>query len=371
MRIGTLVAKFITLFVLALSAGSSIASTVSISINTDAAKSILEALQDSRLSHEESLRIAAMPGNQGIIRKTREFGFDATTQNFADALYASAHGETTNDRVAQSYDFDALKSRVAQLLAFIDQITARPDTFERVMAERIEEFTPKDADLHLQGYVVAGGDGGGYAFGGTDFYLNVRYEDEFVTARVNTTHELYHAVQGAFATSRGGMGDLPTLKGMSQTQQACMKTRQLFASVYEEGSATYVEDIAQLQTSHSETAMRQSADLTDGIRHARTAASLLEMSVLAFSASDPMDFDEVYDVDFFGHGVLYNIGCVMAKGIVDQDGPSGLAAFLKLPPEKFILRYTQLSAYGKDRDHPKLGPDTIQAARLTLRGCSF
>ncbi len=178
-------------------------------------------------------------------------------------------------------------------------------------------------------------------------------------------------MQGAFATSRGTMGDLPSLQGMSKTQQACIKTKQLFANVYEEGSATYVEDLAQLQTSHSETAMRQSADLTDGIKHARWSASLLEMSVLSLNAPNAMDFDEVYGVDFFGHGILYNIGYVMAKGIADQDGSAGLAAFLKLPPEQFILRYTQLAAYGKDHDHPMLGPNTIQAARQTLKGCSL
>jgi hypothetical protein len=52
----------------------------------------------------------------------------------------------------------------------------------------------------------------------------------------------------------------------------------------------------------------------------------------------------------------------MAKAIVEKDGPQGLAAFLKQPPYKFVLRYTQLPAYGRDKDHPKLGPNTIDAA---------
>jgi len=51
------------------------------------------------------------------------------------------------------------------------------------------------------GLLVAGGDGGGYAFGDTNFYLNIGFMDDFVLAKSATTHELYHAVQGAFAVN--------------------------------------------------------------------------------------------------------------------------------------------------------------------------
>jgi hypothetical protein len=343
---------------------------MTVTINTDSATAVLDALTNPQVTHNECLKIAAMPGSQGIIRKTNEFKITANNQLFADALYDAAHGVAVTDIEKRVYFFDMVKQEVPQLRALLRNIESHPDNFQKQIEKRIALFTPKDADLHLQGYVIAGGDGGGYAFGGTDFYLNVGRIVEFVFAKSVTTHELYHAVQGAVAVDRGTLGELPPPEDMTHAQQACLKTAHLFASLYEEGSATYVADISLLDHVHSEAGLRQKADLTDGIQHVKWSASLLEMSVLSLDAEEPMAYDDVYDVDFFGHGVLYNVGYVMARDIAEQDGPQGLTAYLKLPPYEFVLGYTKLAAYGKDKDHPLLGPNTIAAAEHLAKGCS-
>jgi hypothetical protein len=193
--------------------------------------------------------------------------------------------------------------------------------------------------------------------------------DDFVLAKSATTHELYHAVQGAFAVERGPAAE-PSGLALSPIQQACASTARLFASLFEEGTATYVEDISLLPQSHSESAIRKLADMTDGLRHIPDSATLLELSVTGLRSANAVSYDDVYDVGFLGHGVLYNIGYVMAKAIVENDGPQGLAAFLKRPPYKFVLRYTQLPAYGMDKDHPTLGPNTIDAANQLANGCN-
>jgi hypothetical protein len=216
---------------------------------------------------------------------------------------------------------------------------------------------------------VAGGDGGGYAFSGTDFYLNVGWIDELIVARSVTTHELYHAVQGAFAKERGAHDELPSLDGLSHAQQVCMKELQLFGNLYEEGSAVEVEDVSLLDNAKSDAGIRQRVDLKDGVRQVRMSARLLEMSVLSFEAANAMTYDDVYKVDFLGHGILYNVGYVMAKAIVDAYGPPGLAAYLKLPPEQFVLGYIKLPLYGKDEAHPLLLPNTIAAAQRQGAGC--
>ena len=95
-----------------------------------------------------------------------------------------------------------MKLRADQLQRLIDLIEADQDNFQVAIERRIAMFTPPLAGIHLQGYIVAAGDGGGYAFGATDFYLNVGIIDELIVAKNVTTHELYHAIQGAFAKSR-------------------------------------------------------------------------------------------------------------------------------------------------------------------------
>lgn len=345
------------------------ASATTVTMNTDSARAVLEALQNPSLGHDASLTIAALPGNQGIIRKLNEFKIPANNQNFAEALYDAAHGKTATDPTEQSFYFDLVKPKIPQLSKLLDEIAANPKAFQQQIEQRIALFTPVGTDIHLQGYIVAGGDGGGYAFGDTDFFLNIGMNDEFVVVKGVMTHELYHAVQGAFAKDRGSVETPVSSKTLSQAQQSCANIAQLFANVYEEGSAMYVEDISLLQNAHSEIGLRKLADVTDGLKHIGTSVSLLEMSVLSLSARDAMPYDDVYDVGFLGHGILYNIGYVMAKTIADNDGPQGLAAYLKLPAYKFVLHYTELPKYGKDGDHPKLGANTLIAANQFISGC--
>lgn len=356
------------IMILLLTTTSSIFAT-SVTIDTESAKAVLDALQNSQVTHETCLAIAAMPGNQGMIRKTNEFKIASSNQLFAEALYDSAHGVPVIDLEHSIYDFETVKRKDSELRTLLHEISMNPEDFQKQVERRIARFTPKGVDLHLEGFVVTGGDAGGYAFGSTDFYLDLARVDEFVVAKSVTTHELYHAVQGAFAKDRGILGELPPPKAMPRAQQACLKTAHLFANLYEEGTATYVADVSLLDHVKSAGGLRQKADLTDGIQHFHWGASLLEMSVLSFEAKDAISYDDAYSVGFFGHGVLYSVAYVMAKAIADQEGPQGLTAYLKRPPYEFVLGYTKLAAYGKDKDHPVLGPNTISAAEQLANGC--
>jgi len=342
---------------------SSLALTVS--VNTDSAKAVLVAIQNPSLSIDEALKIARLPGNQGIIREQKSFKIPVTTESFAHALVAAAHGEATTDPAETALYFAALKPKAVQLLRLTNQIEGDPEGFQSSIEGRIEQFTIHGSGLQLRGFVVAGGDGGGYSFGGTDFFLNLSFNDDLIVARTTTAHELYHAVQGAFAKERQSAAPNPA----NGSRQDCANTSRLFADIYEEGSAMYVEDISTLSQSHSESAMRQLADIRDGLAHIHSSIALLELSVTGLDATTAVPFDDVYEVGFYGHGVLYDIGYVMAKAIVDNDGPQGLAALLKRPPYELIVRYTQLPSYGKDKDHPKLGPNTIAAVNQLVIGC--
>lgn len=335
---------------------------ITVTMDTGAAKAALVALNNPALSHGEAIRVAKMPGNQGTIRKLNEFKIPATTETFARALYAAAHGEKVVDPAETNFFFDVVKSKDAQLLELIKTIETNPKDFQADIEKRIAMFTPAKANISLHGYVVAAGDGGGYAFGDTDFYLNVGIIDELVVAKTVVTHELYHAVQGAYAHDR----DTPNGVASNPT---CAATAKLFANLYEEGSAVYVEDISLLASAHSASGLRQEADLTDGIKQVRGSAALLEMSVASLAARNPVPYDMVYGVGFYGHAILYNIAYIMAKAIVDNGGPSALTSLLKEPAYDFILQYAKLPKYGIDADHPKLGPNTIEMANELANGC--
>jgi hypothetical protein len=341
---------------------------ITVTINTDAAKADLNALKNPSLTLAEALKIAQMTGNQGIIRKQNEFKIPVTTEIFAESLLAAAQGRKVTDPGEVTLYFDKVKPKVEKLLALTREIDADPQAFQGPIEQRIALFTPPGSDLHLEGYIVAGGDGGGYAFGGTDFYLNLLFNDDMIVARTVTTHELYHAVQGAFASKAVRVVELPK-QDSNHAQQTCANTAELFKDLYEEGSAMIVEDPQVLGRSHSESAARQLADISEGLSQLHDSATLLELSVIGLNAVDAVPADDVYSVGFHGHGVLYDMGTGMARAISESDGPQGLAAFLELPAYKFMLRYTQLPTYGTDKDHPKLGPNTLRALKGVTDGC--
>ena len=64
-----------------------------VTIHTEDARATLLALQNRSLSHEDAMKIAEMHGNQAVLQKLHEFKITSTTQDFANALYATAHGE--------------------------------------------------------------------------------------------------------------------------------------------------------------------------------------------------------------------------------------------------------------------------------------
>jgi hypothetical protein len=341
------------------------ASASTVTIHTEGARATLLALQNPLLSHEQALAIANIYGNHAVLRKLHEFKITSTTEDFANALYATAHGQPITKENEIDILFEIEEPKIPQLLALLQDIDANPNAFQRRIEQRISLFVPPNTDIHLEGYVVAAGDGGGYAFGDTDFFLNIGIVDDLVLAQETTTHELYHAVQGALAADRELEIDNPR----GHAQQACIASGHLFNSLYEEGSAMYVGDVSLLPQSHSPAATRRLIDINDGQKHIQNSVTLLEMSFIALNATDPVPYDDMYDVDFLGHGVVYNIAYVIAKAIVAQDGTQGLAAFLKQPTYKFVLRYTQLPSYGADKDHPRLGPNTIAAANRLADGC--
>jgi hypothetical protein len=329
-----------------------------VTIHTEDARATLKAMQNHSLTKEEAINIAMMHGNQAVVRKLQEFKIPATAQTFADALYSAAHDQTARGLAEQAIGLDHVKPKIPLLVALLDEIQAHPSDFEQPIERRIALFTPSNANIHLDGYVVASGDGGGYAFGDTDFFLNIGIVDDLVVARSTTVHEMYHAVQGFYAPDRNPKID----PSSGSPQPSCLNVEHLFGNLYEEGSARYVEEFSLMSQSHSPAAKQMLSDIEDGIFRVEAGATMLDMSVVSLAARQSLPYDDVYAVGFLGHGLLYGIAYVMTKAIVDSEGYAGLVTSLRQPPHMFVLRYIQLPQYGADKDHPHLGPNTIEAA---------
>ena len=342
-----------------------------VTLDTGSAKAVLSALKNPSLSRSDALAIAALPGNQGLIRKANSYKIAATTETFADALVASAHGTPIDTPTANNLGFERLKPNAAALTALIMQIETHPMEFQTWVTRRVALFSPAGSKTKIDGYLVAGGNSGGFAFDEPKFYLNLNYFNEFEPAKVVLAHELYHAVQAVYTVDL----DDRWLKPQGVTlyekahQQICANLANLFASLYQEGSASYVGDPMLLDAETGPLAKKTRTELQDGLNTLSSYRTLLELSVIGLQATNPVPFDDVYALGFYIPEPLYKVGYVMAKAVANDEGPQGLAAGLAQPGYVFARRYIELPLYGKDRDHPKLGPHTIEAIQLLSSGC--
>jgi len=367
----TLKLSFLTMFFIAILGYADRALAMGVRLDTASAKAILGALQNPELARPDALGIAALPGNQGLIRKAISYHIPATTEAFADALVASAHGAALDTPMAKYLGFDRLKLNTGALTALMARIETHPKDFESWVVERVGLFSPADAAVNIDGYLVVGGTSGGFAFGEPKFYLNLNYFSEFDPAKMVLAHELYHAVQAVYSVDSDDKWlkpESPTAAGRAH-QQMCANLSNLFSNLYQEGTASYVGDPLLIGVETGPLARKTREEFQNSLNNLGAHVTLLELSVVGLEASKPVPYDDVYALGFYVPEPLYGVGYVMAKAIATDEGAQALAGFLKRPGYAFTQHYMMLPRYGQDREHPKLGPHTAEAVQLLASGC--
>ncbi len=84
-----------------------------------------------------------MYGNQGVLRKLHEFDTPSTTEDFAEALYLSTHGQPVTVPNQKSILLFLVQPKVKELLRVLDQIDGDPDEFQKAIEQRIAAFHRK------------------------------------------------------------------------------------------------------------------------------------------------------------------------------------------------------------------------------------
>jgi hypothetical protein len=349
----------------------SAATALEVTFDSAAARAVLQAVESPMLTRDEALRIASLPGNQGLIRKHRSYGLKVTDDSFADALLAAATDSRPQEAVARLFGFNAVKARAKRLSELLDRIERDRTGFESWVVARVRQFTPHGSATSLAGYLIVGGPNGGFAFNEPEFFLNLDYFNEFDAAKVLMAHELYHGLQEALRTPAEralNSYDATAFKGTVQDRQ-CIELRLLFGELYAEGSATYVGDPALIPADSGSLSEKMRKELTDKLQSVKKSVTLLELSVTGLTAAVPTRYDDVYALGFSVPEPLYTLGYVMAKAVVGHRGDSALAELARMPRHAFLRAYVDLPQYGKDAAHPKLGANTIDALKRIERQC--
>ncbi len=337
------------------------AETLEIAIDVESARAVLAAVSDPALTRESALQAARMPGNQGLIEKIQSYGRRADENTLADALLAAARREpVTGD---DDYAFGKVRDNAAAIQKTLTELL---DPAARTMDEvrsRVLSFTPARIHGHIDGYLIAGGNSGGFAFGTPKFYLNINRFPSKTLATTILEHELYHAVQGM-------VPDIVKVKKVA----ACLKKipagenlALLYQSLYQEGTASYVGDMLLTPPGADEAFKADQARAQTNYKRFGRSITLLEISAHALATGSKAKYDDIYALGFYGEEILYSIGYVMARAIAAERGPEALADLLDKSPSDFVTTYVALKSYGKAKDVPKLGAETVQWAARTGR----
>ncbi len=97
-------------------------------------------------------------------------------------------------------------------------------------------------------------DGGGYTFGGTDFYLNLLNSDDLIYARQTMIHEALHGIQGAtFQEDTDHWSKQKTQSADLALAKFCSNSAELFEDIKDEGTAMFLgsdEALKDLESCH-------------------------------------------------------------------------------------------------------------------------
>ena len=306
----------------------------------------------------EALRIAALPGNQGLIRKARSYGRPGTQELFANALMAAARRD---DAAADpgKFRFGPVRDHAAQIrrtLAALEDPSANLLTTAKA---RIAGFTPAGVSGHVTGYLIVGGTSGGFAFGDPQFFLNLERFPSAALAATIMQHELFHAVQGLARSGRHASA--PDLTCMAQIPKS-KELAQLFDALETEGSASLVGDVAAIPAGTDAESDKERAKALRNVGQVSASITLLELSTHALTTGAQVSYDDVYALGFYGDEVLYTLGYVMARAIAAEEGKGAIAELTGQPGALFVQRYRRLKSYGKSHTVPVLFPATLRSA---------
>ena len=339
-------------------ATSARAQAVAVKLDADTARAVLTAVQDPGLTRAQALTIAHLPGNQGLVRKQKSYGVEADEGRLADALIAAAHHQPS--AAGDRYAFDKVRDNAPAIAKALDALMdPNAHTVEQVK-RRLALFTPPRVKGEVSGYLIAGGNSGGFAFGEPDFYLNMARFPSAPFARVILAHELYHAVRGLAS---------PPLSARDRRQQCIGKfpagkdLDSLFEDLADEGIASYVGDVLATPPGDDAIAAEQYKHLTNNVRWVTRSATLLELSVHALSSNSSLSYDDIYALGFYDDEILYALGYLMAKAIAAERGPGAVAELIDQPGSAMVLAYAGLNSYGAGKETPKLHPETVEWAK--------
>ena len=342
------------------------ASNVTVAIDIAEARGVLDAVRNPQLTLEEGLKVAQLPGSQGLIRKALSYGRPADNTSFAKALVAAAHHDPTFSDPSK-FRFDVIRDHATQTERVLVALSDPKLHLVADVESRIALFTPNNLAGTVTGHLVVGGTSYGFAFGDPQFYLDLDFVPSAVLASTIMKHELFHAIQSlAQSAHKPSTQVLACIAQKNSTQ----RVEDLFSSLSKEGTASYVGDLLALPAQGTdEPTAKERAEFAGSVDLINLRITQMELSVHGLATNASVTPEEVYAAGFYGDQVFYALGYVMARAIAKEQGDTAISALISESGAEFVMRYVHLKNYGKSDEAPALDHETVLLAQQ-ITACS-
>jgi hypothetical protein len=285
---------------------------------------------------ENSIEAAlALAGNQAILKKTEEFGYDKSRDDFAAAMRAVQSGK----EVGKDYfGLKRLKEQIEETEAALALLHGDGDGLIGRVCEKMRSFLPNDYRDEIGIQIVAGGHATGFTFDDEPvFYLAAnRIGGDAAGMELITVHELFHVVQAV--RSPWKLDDIKALKKKNPTRGNVMEH---LYNGYLEGGATFVADPSDYSGDGLVvTFFREGKQ--QNMKYIKRRFVTFEAYLSQLWYDDEADAEAIYAAGFYDDGPMYYVGYRMAEALVEQHGQNYLNTALDQSPAQFFLDYLQL-----------------------------
>lgn len=285
---------------------------------------------------EQSIEAAlALPGNQAILKKTEEFGYDKNRDDFTAAMWAVQSG---NEVGKDYFGLKRLKEQMADAESALALLDKDGDGLIARVCEKMQPYLPDDYSGEISIQILAGGHATGFTFDDEPvFYLSAnRIGGDAAGMELIIVHELFHVVQAV--RSPWKLDDIKALKTAKPTVGNVMEH---LYNGYLEGGATFVADPSDYSGEGPVVAFFKEGKQLN-MKYIKRRFVTFEAYLSQLWYDGEADADAIYAAGFYDDGPMYYVGYRMAAALVEKHGKNYLKTALDQSPAQFFLDYLQL-----------------------------
>lgn len=310
--------------------------TITIQLDFESAKAIIELLGKSKASDTELIQIAKLYGSQQLIRKVSNYDKSGTEATFKQTLQEVV--ETGTVKGHDPFDWKLVKSNSVAIRQLIQQLETK-QTFVDDVKALILPYTPANIMTTIRACFLVGGGSLGFTVG-NDNTFNVALQkigDDYEGLMYLVAHELYHSIQSVGEHSRVKQ------KTANDPPKPIVNAYTLLANLWAEGSATLVGDFTNVKAPKAFTKIAQEEYTRNGDR-TRQNFALFESLLFSAFYDSTANMGELYNIGFTTayDETSYYAGYRMAKVIEKYKGRQALADCVNKDALEFCQLYVSI-----------------------------